>query len=161
MEQGPGGVRARPRGPGPRARGPGFSAERLLLAAMLRSSAALERVLEKLVPDDFHAPLHREIFTAIQGAGHANDLEALAEQLSLDAVALLDELAATLESSESLDQPVEDSLVRIQERRLQDRNREIDRLITLATGSEKDALMAEKSRNTSELLQLHPVRHRQ
>jgi DNA primase len=161
VERGSATVRIRPRGSSPRVQGAGLSAERDLIAAMVRSSAALERVLERLSPDDFRAPLHREIFSTIRTAGQADDLEALSDKLTPDAVALLDELTTTSEALKDLDQTVEHSLVRLEERRLQERNREIDRLMRLAAEPEKLGLIAEKMDNTLQLRELHDVRHKQ
>jgi len=134
------------------------AAERYLVAAMLRSQAALERILERLGADAFRDDVLREIFSALRDAGSAEQVDVLAEQLSAPAVSVLDQLLADPDGILDLERTVEDSLAWLEERRLQDRNREIDRQMRLATDGEKTALMLEKSENARQISELAALR---
>lgn len=140
---------------------PGDSAERELLNAMLQSQSALERVLGRVGDESFRNPAYAEILAAIRKLGSADDLTTLAQRLSAMAVTTLEGISANPESIDDLDQTVEDSLVRLDERPLQDRNAEIDSLIVLASDEEKNQLMREKQKISAQLRELHAVRYRQ
>ncbi len=71
---------------------------------------------------------------------------------------MLDTLLGEPEAILNLDRTVEDSLARLAERRLQERNREIDRLMTLATDDEKTVLMREKRENARQVVELQALR---
>ncbi|MFN8667251.1 MAG: hypothetical protein U0164_08595 [Gemmatimonadaceae bacterium] len=98
------------------------------------------------------------IFEALRDLGSNEHVDQVAERLPPDAVALMDELLAEPEAILNLDRTVEDSLARLEERRLQDRNREIDRLISLATDEEKTALITEKRENARQIVELAALR---
>ncbi|MCC6774843.1 MAG: hypothetical protein IT360_26955, partial [Gemmatimonadaceae bacterium] len=69
-----------------------------------------------------------------------------------------DPLLGEPEASLHRDRTGEDSLARLEERRLQERNREIDGLMTLATDEEKTALMREKTENARQVVELAALR---
>lgn len=140
---------------------PGHSAERYLIQAMLRSPAVVERVLERLGADDFRETLHHEIFLALRETGSAEDVEVLAGTLSDGAVALLDLLVADPDGILDLNRTVDDSVARLEARRLEERNEEIDRQMTVASSAEQDALMREKRENTRQLHELRALRESQ
>jgi DNA primase len=154
----PGAPNARPRA----ARAPvvALMAERYLVTAMLRSPAALERILERLGSDAFREPNLRAIVEALRDIGSAHEVAEVSERLAPEAVEILDSLLAEPDNILDLDRTIEDSLARLEERRLQDRNREIDRLMTLATDEEKTALMREKTENGRQLQELVAMRTR-
>jgi len=135
-------------------------AERYLVTAMLRSPAALERILERLGTEAFREPNLRAIVEALRDLGSADEVAVVSERLEPEAVAVLDSLLAEPDNILDLDRTIEDSLARLEERRLQDRNREIDRLMTLATDEEKTALMREKKENARQLQELVALRTR-
>jgi len=134
------------------------AAERYLVTAMLRSAAALERILERLGAESFYEPRLREIVETLRDLGSNEHVDQVAERLSAPAVALMDELLSVPDNILNLDRTVEDSLARIEERRLQERNSEIDRLMTLATDDEKTALMTEKRENARQVRELSAFR---
>jgi len=136
------------------------AAERYLVTAMLRSPAALERILERLGADTFREPNLRAIVEALREIGSADEVAEVSERLAPEAVAVLDALLAEPDNILDLDRTIEDSLARLEERRLQERNREIDRLMTLATDEEKTALMREKKENARQLQELVTMRTR-
>ncbi len=134
------------------------AAERYIVIAMLRSPAMLERILERLGPEAFQDDPLRNIFEALRDVGSAEHVEHVAERLSPDDVAVLDALLGEPDAILNLERTVEDSLARLEERRLQERNREIDRLMTLATDEEKTALMREKRENARQVVELQALR---
>ncbi|MEO7965614.1 MAG: hypothetical protein ABIT38_17025, partial [Gemmatimonadaceae bacterium] len=131
------------------------------IAAMLRSAVVVERVLERLGDESFREPRNHEIFSALRDLGSAENIEELAELLSPEAVSLLDELLADPDSIIDLDRTVDHSLARLEERRLHERNSEIDRQITLAHDDEKNALMREKQENARQMRELRALRQSQ
>lgn len=133
-------------------------AERYLVTAMLRSPVALERILERLGVESFRESRLREIFEALRDLGSAEHVDRVAERLTPPAVALLDELLGEPDAILDVDRTVKDSLARLEERRLQDRNREIDRQMTLASDDEKTALMLEKKENARQIQELAALR---
>lgn len=133
-------------------------AERYLVTAMLRSPVALERILERLGAESFREPRLRAIFEALRDLGSAEHVDQVAERLAPPAVALLDELLGEPDAILDFDRTVEDSLARLEERRLQERNREIDRQMTLASDDEKTALMTEKTENARQIQELAALR---
>ncbi len=133
-------------------------AERYLITAMLRSATAMERILERLGSESFREPRLRTIFEALRDLGSNEHVHQVAERLPADAVALMDELLSEPEAILNLDRTVGDSLARLEERRLQERNREIDRLISLATDDEKTALITEKRENARQIVELAALR---
>lgn len=134
--------------------GAGNSAERELIRAMLQVRAYVERVAERIGPDEFRDPRYRELFTTLLEDGPDRQSEELAAALSPDAVAVLDALLAEPEAIQDFDRTVRDCLTKLEVRKLQDQNREIDRLIRAATPAEKDRLVEEKQRTTAEIRRL-------
>lgn len=133
-------------------------AEQYLVTAMLRSSATLERILERVGTESFREPRLREIFEALRDIGTAEQVDRVAERLSPPAVALLDELLGEPDAILDVERTVDDSLARLEERRLQERNREIDRQMVLASDEEKTALMLEKKENARQIQELAALR---
>ncbi|MCC6319329.1 MAG: DNA primase [Gemmatimonadaceae bacterium] len=142
---------ARPR---PRPRGPAISAERELIRAMLRERAVIERVAERFGPDSFQEPTYRAIFERVLALEESATIEQLAEGMSHDAIEAMQGLLAEPEAIQHLERTVEDSLSRLEVRRLEERNRAIDALTPMAQGEEKDVLIAEKMGNQREIARL-------
>jgi DNA primase len=137
--------------PRPRPTGPAISAERELVRAMLTERAVIERVTERLGPDSFQEPLYREIFSTLLERGADASIEQLAEKMSRNAIEVMQQLLAEPEAIQDLNRTVEDSLAKVERRRIEQRNRRINALIPMATGAEKDALLEEKQANQKEL----------
>lgn len=155
------GRRPSPRGVPPRPsrnRIVAVAAERYLITAMLRSPALLERILERLSAESIQDRSLRKIFEALRDLGSAEHVDHVAERLAPDDVAVLDRLLDEPDSILDLERTVEDSLARLEERRLQERNREIDGLMTLATDEEKTVLMLEKKENARQVVELAGLR---
>ena len=143
---------------GPRGRAVATTAEGLLIAAMLHSPAAFERVLERTGEESFRHPALLEIFLALRDAGSVEHVAMVAEGLSADAVEVLDTLLANPDAILDLDRTVEDSLAWLEERRLEDRNKVIGGQMKLATDDEKNALIREKEENARLIRELSALR---
>jgi DNA primase len=122
------------------------SAERALVRAMILAPSRIEAIGERIGGDSFRAPAYREIFETLLRLGEASTPETLAEEMSEDAVVVLQTLLeADPAELEPLDVTVAGSLDALRRRDLEDRNEEIDRELTVArSNEEKDALTREK-----------------
>lgn len=134
------------------------SAERELIRAMLHERGVVERVTERCGPDSFQVPELREIFEALLELGSEASVEELAHGLSEAAVVVMQELLADPDAIQHLQRTVDDSLSRLDQRRLEERNAEIKSLLATATGTEKDTLLMEVERNRREIGQLLALR---
>jgi DNA primase len=128
-------------------------AERAILRVMLLAPTRIESVGERIGPDSFRAPAYREIFEALLRLGESAAPQALAEEMSEDAVVVLQTLLeADPAEFEPLEATLSDSLGALRRRDLEDRNREIDRELTVARSAEEvDALTQEKWVNQTEM----------
>ena len=129
------------------------SAERALVRAMLLTPIRIESIGERIGADSFRAPAYREIFETLLRLGEAATPEAMSEEMSEDAVVVLQTL---LESDpaelEPLDITIAASLDALRRRDLEDRNAEIDRELAVArSDEEKNALTREKWANANEM----------
>jgi hypothetical protein len=147
-------ARPRPTRAPTRVRGPGFSAERELVRAMLRQRSLVERLTERVGPDTFQEPRYREIFATLLAPGPERSVPELAEAMSAPAVEMMQSLLGEPDAIQDLDLTVEHSLARLDERRLTRRNAEIDRLVAMASAEEKNQLMQEKAANMREIARL-------
>ena len=128
-------------------------AERAIVRAMILAPSRIEAIGERLGGDSFRAPAYREIFETLVRLGESATPETLAEEMSEDAVVVLQTL---LESDpaemEPLDATIAASLEALRRRDLEDRNAEIDRELSVArSNEEKDALTREKWANANEM----------
>lgn len=153
----------RPRAARPlaRATGEGMSAERELVRAMLKQRSLVERLTERVGPDSFHEPRYREIFATLLEPGPERSVQELAAAMTAPAVEMMQSLLGEPDAIQDLDRTVEHSLARLDERELALRNREIDRLISMAGADEKTQLMQEKTSNRREIARLREGRERQ
>ncbi|MBL8958228.1 MAG: DNA primase [Gemmatimonadetes bacterium] len=133
-------------------------AERELVRAMLSDRGVVERVTERCGPDSFQVPELREIFATLLSLGSEASVDELAHEMSEPAVQAMQELLDTPDAIQHLQRTVDDSLSRLDQRRLEERNAEIMSLVATATGGEKDALLLEKERNRREIGQLRALR---
>jgi phosphate uptake regulator len=153
--------RPRAERPLPRVTGEGLSAERELVRAMLKQRSLLERLTERVGPDSFHEPRYREIFATLLDPGPERSVQELAAVMTQPAVEMMQSLLGEPDAILDLDRTVEHSLARLDERQLARRNREIDRLISMAGADEKNQLMQEKTSNRREIARLREGRERQ
>ena len=144
------------KGPRPHGRpsGSGVPAERELVRVMLTLRSTLERIVERVGPEQFRHPEYREIFEQLVRVGPEGSIEDVAATLSEAATQVLDALLAEPEAVQDVDRMIQDCVTRIEVRALKERNAEIQGLLTAATADEKNALMAQKQANSDEIRRL-------
>jgi DNA primase len=129
----------------------GASAERELIRAMLFVRARVEQITERLGQESFREPQYRAIYLALIAAGPEATIEEVSAHLDEDTVAAVEEILA--EGSYQIDpeRTISDSLATLRARDLDRRAAELDRIIPLAEGEQKDKLIAEKDEIRKEL----------
>ncbi|MFL5564719.1 MAG: DNA primase [Gemmatimonadaceae bacterium] len=129
----------------------GASAERELVRAMLSDRARIEQIVEKLGKESFRDAHYRAIYRALMSAGPDSTIEDITANLDEEAIATVEEILA--EGSYQIDpeRTISDSLATLRARELDRRAAELDRLIPLADGAQKDKLIAEKDAIRKEL----------
>jgi len=129
----------------------GASAERELIRAMLFVRAHVEQITERLGQESFREPQYRAIYLALIAAGPDATIEEVSAHLDEDTVGTVEEILA--EGSYQIDpeRTITDSLATLRARDLDRRAAELDRIIPLAEGEEKDKLIAEKDEIRKEL----------
>jgi len=114
---------------------------------MLHLPAQLEPISERIGAGEFKHPLYREIFTALQALGADATMEELAARLSPEAVVELQALRSDPEEVGDVQRTIDGSLGKLHVLALELENAEIDRLLQVASDSEKDELIRRKSKN--------------
>ena len=132
----------------------GESAERELVRVMLYERAEVDGLAERIDPGEFRNAQLREIFQALVELGDGVTVEKLASVLTPDAVEEMQELLEELDALVDMQRTIDDSLATLQVRQLKTRMKEIEGLMTVASGEEKDALNAEKTKLQREVLAL-------
>ena len=129
----------------------GASAERELIRAMLFLRTRVEQITERLGQESFREPQYRAIYLALIAAGPDATLEEVSAHLDEDSIATVEEIVA--EGSYQIDpeRTISDSLATLRARDLDRRAAELDRIIPLAEGVQKDKLIAEKDEIRKEL----------
>jgi DNA primase len=134
--------------------GPRAAAERDLVRVMLTVPGQIVRIRAEIGPDGFRDPRYREIFEELSRLAAEVPVTNIAEQLSPEATEAFQALLAEPGAVVNVEQTVHDCLVSLRRRALQERSREIQRLLKAATGDEKDALLAAKQANAEEIRRL-------
>jgi len=129
----------------------GASAERELIRAMLFMRSRVEQITERLGQESFREPQYRAIYLALISAGPDATLDEVSAHLDEDSIATVEEIVA--EGSYQIDpeRTISDSLATLRARDLDRRAQELDRIIPLAEGVQKDKLIAEKDEIRKEL----------
>lgn len=129
----------------------GASAERELIRAMLFVRSRVEQITERLGQESFREPQYRAIYRALIAAGPEATIEEVSAHLDEDTVGAVEEILA--EGSYQIDpeRTISDSLATLRARDLDRRAAELDRIIPLAEGAQKDKLIAEKEEIRTEL----------
>jgi DNA primase len=136
-------VPTRPRSAGTAPTDRGLRAERELVRVLVHRRQNVERTAERIGPSDFRDPMLAQIFAALLDH-REGPLDALASLLDEDVVGVLDEIAA---AEGGLDDPVrmiEDCVAVLKRRTIDDELHSIDREMSLASDTEKDALVRKK-----------------
>jgi DNA primase len=127
-----------------RKQGRGESAERELVRVMVHERGEVDALAERVDPAEFRNAELREIFQTLVRLGDEASIEELASALTPTAV---EEMQALLEEPDALvdmRRTIDDSLAALRVREMEARLAEIDRLMPLAAGEEKDVLIVEK-----------------
>ena len=129
----------------------GASAERELIRAMLFMRSRVEQITERLGRESFREPQYRAIYLALIAAGPDATIEEVSAHLDEESIETVEEIVA--EGSYQIDpeRTITDSLTTLRARDLDRRAAELDRIIPLAEGTQKDKLIAEKDEIRKEL----------
>jgi hypothetical protein len=129
----------------------GASAERELVRAMLANRSRVEQIAEKLGEESFRDPEYRAIYHALIAAGPESSIEDVSASLDEEGIGLLEDIIAEGSFQMDAERTINDSLATLLARDLDQRAAELDRIIPLAEGAQKDKLIAEKKAITQEL----------
>ena len=118
---------------------------------MLFVRSRVEQITERLGQESFREPQYRAVYLALIAAGPDATIEEVSAHLDEDSMATVEELLA--EGSYQIDpeRTISDSLATLRARDLDRRAQELDRIIPLADGAQKDKLIAEKDEIRKEL----------
>ena len=129
----------------------GASAERELVRAMLSVRSRVEQIAEKLDEESFRDPVYRAIYHALKATEPESTIAELSENLDEEAVGVLQDILGEGATQMDPERTISDSLATLRARELDQRAEELDRIIPLADGAQKDSLIAEKEEIRTEL----------
>ena len=129
----------------------GASAERELVRAMLFNRSRVEQLAEKLSPKTFRDSQYRAIYRALIGAGPESTIEEVTANLDEDTIETVEGILAEGAVHLDSERTINDSFASLRARDLDQRAAELDRVIPLVEGVEKDKLIAEKDAIRKEL----------
>jgi DNA primase len=129
----------------------GASAERELIRGMLLVRARVEQIAEKLGEDNFHDPQYRAIYHALIVSGPDATIDELSAILDAESIGVIEDILAEGQTQMDQERTINDSLATLRARELDERAAELDRIIPLADGPQKDKLIAEKETIREEL----------
>jgi DNA primase len=156
---------AAPVSPAPSRRGPavrratvpdaGVGAERELVRWLLLARGEIARVAARLPADRFRDPILRAIYAALLQRGPDATVAELAAAIPEEAIPVLESFLGEGPTGADPGRVIAESLERLRVRELEDRLREIDRLMPMASAGEERALMEEKHKIMVEVRALH------
>jgi len=129
----------------------GESAELELLRAMLLNRSRVEQIVEKLGPKSFRDPQYRAIYRALAKAGPDSTIEEVTAKLDEEAIATVEDILGEGAILIDPERTISDSFATLRARDLDHRAAELDRIIPLVEGADKDKLIAEKDAIRKEL----------
>jgi DNA primase len=129
----------------------GDSAERELIRAILLNRSRLEQIAEKLGAQSLRDPQYRAIYRALIAADPDSTIDEVTANLDEDTIATVEDLLAEGAIQMDPERTISDSFATLRARDLDQRAEELDRIIPLADGAEKDKLIAEKDEIRKEL----------
>jgi DNA primase len=129
----------------------GSSAERELVRAMLTNRSRIEQIAEKLGAQSLRDPQYRAIYRALIAAPPESTIEEVVANLDEEAIATVEEILAEGTFQIDPERTISDSFATLRARDLDLRAAELDRIIPLADGAQKDKLIAEKDAIRKEL----------
>jgi DNA primase len=122
----------------------GASAEREIVRAMVTNRSRVEQIAEKIGAESFRDPVYRAIYSALIGAEPDATVEELSAALDEEAIVVLEDILAEGAFQMDPERTISDSLETLRARDLAERAAELDRVIPLVDGVQKDQLIAEK-----------------
>ena len=129
----------------------GDSAERELIRAILLNRSRLEQIAEKLGEHSLRDPQYRAIYGALIAADQDSTIDVVTANLDEDTIATVEDLLAEGAIQMDPERTISDSFATLRARDLDQRAAELDRIIPLADGAEKDKLIVEKDEIRKEL----------
>jgi DNA primase len=129
----------------------GASAERELVRAMLLNRARVVQIAEKIGAKSFRDPQYRAIYRALIAAGPEATIDEVTANLDEGSVETVEDLVAEGSITLDAERTINDSFASLRARDLDQRAAELDRIIPLVEGVEKDKLIAEKDAIRKEL----------
>jgi DNA primase len=129
----------------------GASGERELIRAMLLVRSRVEQIAEKLGEENFHDPQYRAIYHALIVSGPDATIDELSAILDAESIGVIEDILAEGQTQMDEERTINDSLATLRARKLDERAAELDRIIPLADGPQKDKLIAEKETIREEL----------
>ena len=129
----------------------GASAERELVRAMLLNRSRVEQITEKLGAKSFRDSHYRAIYRALVKAGPDSTIEEVTANLDEETIATLQDILGEGAIQLDPERTINDSFATLRARDLDHRAAELDRIIPLVDGAEKDKLIAEKDTIRKEL----------
>ena len=129
----------------------GDSAERELIRAILLNRSRLEQIAEKLGAQSLRDPQYRAIYRALIAADPDSTIGEVTANLDEDTIATVEDLLAEGAIQMDPERTISDSFATLRARDLDQRAAELDRIIPLADGAEKDKLIGEKDEIRKEL----------
>jgi DNA primase len=139
----------------------GVRAERELVRMLLHQRTFVESVGERLAATQITDSAYRQIFAALVSRGPEVSVEEIARGLDEDATEVLQELLAESGGLERSDEVIEGTVNRLFARDKSKRLDEIDNLVPLAAGAQKDELIREKEQLLKEMKDLGHLRWKQ
>ncbi len=136
-------IRSRAADTSGRRRSVGSSAERELVRVMLQDRSRVESIAERIGPDSFRDEVYRAIFAALLNGGESATLESLAVSLDPESVETAEEMMSHPDRPD-LQRVIDDSIIRLEVREVEERLGAIDRLLPLASDDERASLQLEK-----------------
>jgi DNA primase len=135
----------------PQHRERGASAERELVRAMLFNRSRVEQFAEKLAAKSFRDAQYRAIYRALISAGPDSTIEEVTANLDEETLETVEDILAEGAMNLDSERTINDSFATLRARDLDHRAAELDRVIPLVEGVEKDKLIAEKDAIRKEL----------
>jgi hypothetical protein len=113
---------------------------------MLQQRFRVENIAERIGPDSFRDPRYRAIFAALLEAGEEASLADIAPSLDEEALEVAEDLLGAGDYLLDAQRTVDDSITRLNVREMEERLSEIDRMLPLASETEKDVLHDERQK---------------
>ena len=129
----------------------GASAERELIRAILLNRSRIEQIAEKLGEQSIRDPQYRAIYRALIAADPDSTIEEVTANLDEETIETVEDILAEGANQMDPERTLGDSFATLRARDLDRRAAELDRIIPLADGAQKDKLMAEKEAVREEL----------